>query len=1077
MALWTLVLTVTLGFTSISGINLDARFSVIKKGKDNSYFGFSVAQHQILDGNNEVLHNVLLVGAPKEMRPINNNMSNVIGGALYRCISMDKSESCTIITEGLSNEPVPGELVSDQWLGVSVVSAGPGKKAAACAHRYIKDNAALGFCLVMDNELLEPAKYSPCDKLPKTRYMADFGLCQAGMSALAGQDDAFVMGAPGSVFWQGVVFMTNITDELGVSTAEILSPYNDKNRLTGNEQASPTAPYSYNGYAVAVGRFDSSRVLYYASGAPKSHNKGEVIFFKQLKTALYYEPSQIIRGPMDFSGFGSSLLAMDLNKDGFDDLIVGAPYYYRRGHGGAFYIYYGGVKMISNSTVGKEIISRSMGDQECERLMCEHAQFGISLSKIGDVNKDTFQDFAVGAPYEGKGCVYIYFGSDKPIDKYVQRIEASDLPVPNLMSFGYSLSGGLDLDDNGYPDLLVGAYESSAVVLLRSRPIIKLNSTLKVNPIAVNLEEKAICTSPLVKPANAQRHCIEIELCLSFYSKSGLSTMPTVTYNLEAEPQRRIARVDIQDKAENKAVTLKASGQQCVKELALVKAQFDDKLNPMEFRFTFGLSTDNRTKPVYPDSAVANIDQYPVLEIVGKGTTDVVKVEFVKECGEDNECDSNLQFSASYKGLIKKDDVYEMAIGENNNLFVEIDVQNIGEAAYLTRVYLEKPKTVSYFSTESLSSVTCQNVKDDDTLIVCDQIGNPFRQNSRVYFIIKLSVPSNLSETNDVYNITTWVNTTSTESTPLNDRHVLKFRVINKAEIILQPNVIPDSPILCKGEPRKSVDFTDEKDIGASVKHNFVVRNLGPGVVPNSYISIKWPYQLKGAGDNEEKYLLYLTRMPKTVGPVKCIFEDIQKFINPKNIKLIEEASAESVLSNYVADVPPEFKESSRKKRQADRERRAPGSVVVMSCEKEDIVDCFELKCEIGKLDPNQNYAQITFEARLWESTLLSNYRKTADVQIISWAKVDVPEKITQDTKNDVKGGITRAVPDFKETAGQTVQWWIILVAVLVGLVVLLVVIFVLYKLGFFRRKRLEDMKTYKAEKKQQAMLSDQDEA
>lgn len=42
------------------------------------------------------------------------------------------------------------------------------------------------------------------------------------------------------------------------------------------------------------------------------------------------------------------------------------------------------------------------------------------------------------------------------------------------------------------------------------------------------------------------------------------------------------------------------------------------------------------------------------------------------------------------------------------------------------------------------------------------------------------------------------------------------------------------------------------------------------------------------------------------------------------------------------------------------------------SCEKADIVDCFELKCEIGKLDPNQNYAQITFEARLWESTLLS---------------------------------------------------------------------------------------------------------
>lgn len=61
MALWTVVLIVTLGFTSISGNNLDARFSVIKKGKDNSYFGFSVAQHQILDGNDKVLHNVYVL--------------------------------------------------------------------------------------------------------------------------------------------------------------------------------------------------------------------------------------------------------------------------------------------------------------------------------------------------------------------------------------------------------------------------------------------------------------------------------------------------------------------------------------------------------------------------------------------------------------------------------------------------------------------------------------------------------------------------------------------------------------------------------------------------------------------------------------------------------------------------------------------------------------------------------------------------------------------------------------------------------------------------------------------------------
>ena len=40
------------------------------------------------------------------------------------------------------------------------------------------------------------------------------------------------------------------------------------------------------------------------------------------------------------------------------------------------------------------------------------------------------------------------------------------------LTFGYSLSGGNDLDGNDYPDLLVGAYDDSRVYLIRSRPII-----------------------------------------------------------------------------------------------------------------------------------------------------------------------------------------------------------------------------------------------------------------------------------------------------------------------------------------------------------------------------------------------------------------------------------------------------------------------------------------------------------------------------------------------------------------------------------------------------------------------------
>lgn len=44
--------------------------------------------------------------------------------------------------------------------------------------------------------------------------------------------------------------------------------------------------------------------------------------------------------------------------------------------------------------------------------------------------------------------------------------------------------------------------------------------------------------------------------------------------------------------------------------------------------------------------------------------------------------------------------------------------------------------------------------------------------------------------------------------------------------IFICRNVVPDSAILCKGEPREAKDIVNEIEIGASVKHNFIVSVL-----------------------------------------------------------------------------------------------------------------------------------------------------------------------------------------------------------------------------------------------------------
>lgn len=50
-----------------------------------------------------------------------------------------------------------------------------------------------------------------------------------------------------------------------------------------------------------------------------------------------------------------------------------------------------------------------------------------------------------------------------------------------IRTLGYSLSGnGMDLDQNGYPDLISGAYESDMAILIRARPIVDI--TIEIRP-------------------------------------------------------------------------------------------------------------------------------------------------------------------------------------------------------------------------------------------------------------------------------------------------------------------------------------------------------------------------------------------------------------------------------------------------------------------------------------------------------------------------------------------------------------------------------------------------------------------
>ncbi|MBE9102003.1 hypothetical protein [Vacuolonema iberomarrocanum] len=176
----------------------------------------------------------------------------------------------------------------------------------------------------------------------------------------------------------------------------------------------------------------------------------------------------VLNGIDEGDGSGYSVSgAGDINGDGFDDLIIGA--YNGSSYGnlaaGGSYVVFGSDQGFAASVNLADLDGRNGFTLN---TILETNGSGRSVSGVGDINSDGFDDLIIGAlsadpNADNSGQSYVIFGSDQG---FAASLDPRDLDGSNGFALngidagdfsGRSVSGAGDINGDGIADLIIGA--------------------------------------------------------------------------------------------------------------------------------------------------------------------------------------------------------------------------------------------------------------------------------------------------------------------------------------------------------------------------------------------------------------------------------------------------------------------------------------------------------------------------------------------------------------------------------------------------------------------------------------------